>query len=252
MDLSFTAIVVAILAYLTCGALGALFVSLFAVRNIARLRSENNRLKARLRLALGAPEHLERPRFDGVRPEAWAYRAAPILALLVLVSVGLREARAETDARPAPQAQGEAAPAAAAAAPRDANAVQYCRNIADAAADARFTRQKEALAAMEKDIEARIAQLEAKRAEYQDWLQRRETFLKKADDALVAVISQMRPDAAAAQMAAMDEAMAAALLSKLSPRVASAIMNEIDPQRAARLTSTMVGLGRRSADGKSG
>lgn len=131
-------------------------------------------------------------------------------------------------------------------------AAQYCSNIADAAADARFARQKEALAAMEKEIEARIAQLEAKRAEYQQWLDRREAFLKKADEALVAVISQMRPDAAAAQMAAMNEDMAAALLSKLSPRVASAILNEFEPARAARLTSTLVGLSRRAQEGRPG
>ncbi|MFG1480404.1 hypothetical protein V5F53_17370 [Xanthobacter sp. V4C-4] len=139
-----------------------------------------------------------------------------------------------------------------AVATRDEQAAQYCRNIADAAADARFARQKEALATMEKEIEARIAQLEAKRAEYQDWLQRRENFLKKADESLVAVISQMRPDAAAAQMAAMSEDMAAALLSKLSPRVASSILNEFEPARAARLTSTMVGLTRRAQEGKPG
>jgi flagellar motility protein MotE (MotC chaperone) len=132
------------------------------------------------------------------------------------------------------------------------NAAQYCRNVADAIADARFARQKAMLAAMEKDLEARLKQLEAKRADYQDWLQRRETFLKKADENLVAVMSQMRPDAAAQQIAAMNEDMAAALLSKLSPRVASSILNEIEPARAARLTSTMVGLSRRLQEGRQG
>ncbi|MBP2149125.1 MotE family protein [Xanthobacter flavus] len=130
------------------------------------------------------------------------------------------------------------------------NAALYCRNIADAAADARFTRQQAALAAMEKEIEARLAQLEAKRAEYQEWLARRETFLKKADDSLIAVVSQMRPDAAAAQLAAMNEDMAAAVLARLSPRVASAILNESEPARAARLTSTMVGMARRAQEGR--
>ncbi len=118
------------------------------------------------------------------------------------------------------------------------------------AADARFVRQKEALAAMEKQIQERIAQLEAKRAEYQEWLQRREAFLKKADEALVQVMSQMRPDAAAAQLTAMSEDAAAAVLAKLSPRVASAILNEMEPARAARLTTTMVGISRRTLDGR--
>lgn len=178
-----------------------------------------------------------------------AGRAMPVLALAALFGAADLDAARAQSAPP----QAQAAPAAPqAAGVRDDQAALYCRNIADAAADARFARQKEALAAMEKEIEARIAALEAKRAEYQDWLQRREAFLKKADESLVAVISQMRPDAAAAQMAAMNEDMAAALLSKLNPRVASAILNEFEPARAARLTSTLVGLSRRAQEGKPG
>ncbi|MFG1187453.1 MotE family protein [Xanthobacter aminoxidans] len=147
-------------------------------------------------------------------------------------------------------ADGRAEPSPAPDAAAGENAALYCRNIADAAADARFTRQQAALAAMEKEIEARLAQLEAKRAEYQEWLARREAFLKKADESLIAVVSQMRPDAAAAQLAAMNEDMAAAVLARLSPRVASAILNESEPARAARLTSTMVGMARRAQDAR--
>lgn len=128
----------------------------------------------------------------------------------------------------------------------DANAAQYCAGIANAAADARYARQASALAAMEKEIEDRIAKLEAKRAEYEQWLQRRENFLKKADAALVAVFSQMRPDAAAAQLTAMSEDAAAAILTKLSPRTASAILNEMDPTRAAHLATTIAGMSRRN------
>lgn len=185
------------------------------------------------------------------RAARFACRAMPLLACAAFFgAVAPHAVRAQS--APAQGAPAQGAPPAANGAAPTAEALQYCRNISDAAADARFARQKAALAAMEKEIEARIAQLEAKRAEYQDWLQRREAFLKKADESLVAVISQMRPDAAAAQMAAMNEDMAAALLSKLNPRVASAILNEFEPARAARLTSTLVGLSRRAQEGKSG
>lgn len=135
----------------------------------------------------------------------------------------------------------------------EANAAQYCAGIANAANDARYTRQMAALAAMEKEIEQRIAALEQKRAEYQEWLQRRETFLKKADESLVAMVSQMRPDAAAAQLTVMNEYAAAAILSRLSPRTASAILNEMDPNRAAVLATTLAGMSRRNAnEGKPG
>lgn len=126
------------------------------------------------------------------------------------------------------------------------NAIQYCENIASAAADARFTRQAAALAEMDKQIQARIDQLEAKRAEYQQWLQKREDFLKKADETVISMFSQMRPDAAAAQLAVMSDDVATAILSKVNPRVSSAILNEMDPARAARLTGIMVGIAKRT------
>lgn len=124
----------------------------------------------------------------------------------------------------------------------DDNASQYCRNIASAAADARYARQADALAAMEKELDDRIAKLEAKRAEYEDWVKRRQDFLDKADTAVVAIYSQMRPDAAAQQIAVMDPEAAAAILAKLNPRTASAILNEMAAPIAAQLTNVMTGL----------
>lgn len=142
-------------------------------------------------------------------------------------------------------------------APKDAasaaKAPLYCTNIADAAADARFAWQKETLLALEKQIEERIALLETKRAEYEEWLRRREEFLRRADEGIVAIYSRMRPDAAALQLANMDDETAAAVLTKLNPRSASAILNEMEPARAAKLAHTMAGAANRPpSDGKSG
>ncbi len=128
----------------------------------------------------------------------------------------------------------------------DTVAAQYCNNIADAAGDARFARQAAALAALERDIEERLVRLEAKRAEYQDWLDRREKFLKSAEEGLIAIYTQMKPDAASAQLSIMDEMTSAAILSKLPPRTASAILNEMDPAKAAQLTNIMAGLADRT------
>ena len=122
-----------------------------------------------------------------------------------------------------------------------ANANAYCKNIANQAADARYARQAEALAAMTKALDDRIAALEAKRADYEKWVSRREDLLKRADDSVVAIYSQMRPDAAAQQIAIMDQEAAAAILAKLQPRTASAILNEMDPTTAAQLTNVMAG-----------
>ncbi len=133
------------------------------------------------------------------------------------------------------------APVAATAQPQD-NASEYCRNIANPAADARYARQADSLTSMEKALDERIAALEKKRAEYEEWVTRRQEFLSRADESVVAIYSQMRPDAAAQQIAVMDAEAAAAILSKLSPRTASAILNEMDANTAANLTNTMAGL----------
>jgi len=227
--------------YVVGGATGALTVALMAMKSMTALNQENIRLRGMLDCE-GRPQATA-PRAPLRMP--FGREGALLLLALALLAGAFSPASAQSAAKPQ-----EAA--AAADAGRDENAIQYCRSIVNAASDARFMRQQSALAAMEKEIEARIAQLEAKRAEYQEWLQRRETFLKKADDSLVSVISQMRPDAASAQISAMTEDMGAAVLAKLSPRVASAILNEMDPNRAARLTSTMVGISRRAQEGKAG
>ena len=117
----------------------------------------------------------------------------------------------------------------------------YCLNVADAAADARLAWQKKTLADLEQEIAKRVALLEAKTAEYQKWLTRRDEFSKKAQETVVTIYSRMKAEAAAAQLAAMDEEVAAAVLTKLDPRMASAILSEMEATHAARLTATIAG-----------
>ena len=124
----------------------------------------------------------------------------------------------------------------------------YCINIANAAADARVAWQKKLVADVEQELDKRIARLEAKTAEYQKWLARRDEFSRKAQEQLVGIFSRMRPDAAAPQLAASDEETAAAVLSKLDIRISSAILSEMEPSHAARLTTIMAGAGKAATD----
>ncbi|MCJ2044542.1 hypothetical protein MKK58_08370 [Methylobacterium sp. J-078] len=124
----------------------------------------------------------------------------------------------------------------------------YCASIADAAADARFAWQKEQLATLERQVEERIAKLEAKRAEYESWLARRNAFLAKADEGVVAIYTKMRADAAALQLANMPDESAAAILTKLNARTASAILSEMEAARAAQLARMMTELGKRARE----
>jgi flagellar motility protein MotE (MotC chaperone) len=129
------------------------------------------------------------------------------------------------------------------------DAAKFCSNIADAALDARVAWQQKELEAAEAKLRQRIAELEAKRAEYEQWLKLREDFLKKAEDSVVEIYSRMEPEAAALQIASMADDTAAAVLAKLRVRSASAILNEMEPARGARLADTLAGM-RRADDGK--
>ncbi|MBZ6078567.1 MotE family protein [Microvirga puerhi] len=131
----------------------------------------------------------------------------------------------------------------------DPKSNQYCSNIADAAADARFAWQKETLSNLEREIEGRIKILEQKRVEYEEWLRKRNEFLAKADETVVAIYSRMRPDAAALQLSNMQDEAAASILAKLNPRNASAVLNEMEPARAAQLTNVLTDAARRNQEG---
>lgn len=113
---------------------------------------------------------------------------------------------------------------------------QFCASISNAAADARFAWQKQALAETEKQVEKRVEELNAKIAEYQKWMARRDEFSRKAQSTITDIYAKMKPDAAALQLSALDEETAAAVLVKLSPKISSALMAEMEAKKAARLT----------------
>lgn len=111
----------------------------------------------------------------------------------------------------------------------------FCTNIAEPARDQRYLIQKKKLTDLQADIDERIKTLEARRAEYEDWLTRRNDFLKTAEAGLVDIYAKMDADAAAKQLQLIDPDVAAALVMKLTPGQASAILNEMTPESAARL-----------------
>lgn len=126
---------------------------------------------------------------------------------------------------------------------------QFCANNAAVIGDARIVWQTSKLIELESRVRKQLTELEARKAEYVEWLRKRSDALKLATDNIVAIYAHMRPDAAALQIAAMDEAVAAAILAKLSARVASAVFNEMEVGQAARLSHMMVGPNTAS-DGK--
>lgn len=123
---------------------------------------------------------------------------------------------------------------------------RFCSNIADSARDRRYVIQAEELKTLQQDIDARMKQLEDKRAEYESWMNRREKFIEQATENVVKIYAGMKADAAAERLAQLDASLAAAILLKLEPRRSGVILNEMDSKAAATLTSIMVHAARRS------
>lgn len=155
----------------------------------------------------------------------------------------VRPAKPSSVAAPPKPAPPQAAPAP------DNEIAQFCSNVADPAVDARLAWQLKELEKAESLLRERIAEVEAKRAEYEKWMALRDDFLKKAEASVVEIYSRMKPEAAATQIAGMTDETAAAVLAKLSPRSSSAIFNEMDTARAAHLADLLGGM-RRVDDGK--
>ncbi|WP_339031220.1 MotE family protein [Bradyrhizobium symbiodeficiens] len=159
---------------------------------------------------------------------------------------------ASAPARPAKPGSVTAPPKSAppqTAVAADNEVALFCSNVADPAVDARLAWQLKELEKAESLLRERIAEVEAKRAEYEQWMALRDDFLKKAEASVVEIYSRMKPEAAATQIAGMADETAAAVLAKLSPRNSSAIFNEMDTARAAHLADLLGGM-RRVDDGK--
>lgn len=188
-----------------------------------------------------------------MRATAWAAEdSGPAITGAVPETPAPAAAPAPTPARPAKPASVTVPPKPAppqAAVPADNEVALFCSNVADPAVDARLAWQLKELEKAESLLRERIAEVEAKRAEYERWMALRDDFLKKAEASVVEIYSRMKPDAAATQIAGMADETAAAVLAKLSPRSSSAIFNEMDTARAAHLADLLGGM-RRVDDGK--
>ena len=111
--------------------------------------------------------------------------------------------------------------------------------FADAARDRRYLLQKQELEKLQTDVDERIAKLEERKAEYQDWLQRRNDFMKQAEAGLVDIFKTMKADAAAPQLQEVPPILAAAIIMKLPARQSGLILSEMDPKKAGMIAAIM-------------
>ncbi|PTW60151.1 flagellar motility protein MotE (MotC chaperone) [Breoghania corrubedonensis] len=170
-------------------------------------------------------------------------RWAPVLLATLFAASAAGAAEQSPPAPGAGAAAHSDAPAAdTQAATQESDVAAYCRNTADATAEARIAWQTWKLLALQDSLRQQIDALERKRAQFQEWVEKRNKILAAVEDHVVSIYGKMRPDAAAEQLATLDEEIAVAVLSRLKPRDASAILNEMEPARAAQLAQSMASL----------
>jgi flagellar motility protein MotE (MotC chaperone) len=162
--------------------------------------------------------------------------AAVLLASPALAQDGLAPAKDK------PKAAANKTPEKAAVdKPLDGEASRFCANAAPSIAEARIAWETRQLSELDAQVKQRLADLEKAEASVKEWVAKRDTSLKAANDNLVAIYARMQPETAATQIAAMDDQMAAAILGKLKPGAAGAILNEMEAERASKLAVVLSG-----------
>jgi flagellar motility protein MotE (MotC chaperone) len=127
------------------------------------------------------------------------------------------------------------------AADKAVTASDYCKSLGPAAGEARLKWQADQLRKLERQVEEATSELEQRRKELQDWISRRDDFIKRANDQLIAIYRTIKPEVAAAQLSELDDETASAILLKLDARIASRIFDELAGPRAARLVTLISG-----------
>jgi flagellar motility protein MotE (MotC chaperone) len=155
--------------------------------------------------------------------------------------LALEDSHGAKDSKEAPEPE-EALPPASKD-PELTPAQSYCASIMDATSAAQIAQQTRGLTKVQKEIDDKIALLDAKAGVLKNWMKQRDDFAQRATDSLVQIYSRMKPDAAAAQLAYMDEMTSAAILSKLNPKISSPIMAEMEVAKAARMSAIIARSG---------
>ena len=116
---------------------------------------------------------------------------------------------------------------------------RFCSNIADPAQERRYAILQLEIDRMQEGIDTRMRALDARRAEVEAWLGKRDAFLARARDQLVAIYAGMRPDAAAERLSLLDDALAAGIIMKLTPKEAALVLNEMGKAKAAAISAVI-------------
>ena len=120
----------------------------------------------------------------------------------------------------------------------------YCDAIVDDAREQRYALKRDEIEVFAAELQKRIEMAEAKSANLEKWVRRREEFAKQANSKIVEIYANMRPEASASRLQQLDMNLAASILLAIPPRQASPILNEMDEKNAAAITAVMAASAR--------
>ena len=131
-----------------------------------------------------------------------------------------------------------------AASPVASEIERFCTGITEPARERRYALLQAQIEALERAMRVRADALDAKRAETEAWLAKRDAFIDRAEDTLVGIYARMRPDAAAERLELVTETLAAAIVMKLKPKSAGLLLNEMSPEKAASISAIISASGK--------
>lgn len=114
-------------------------------------------------------------------------------------------------------------------------AKDYCVAFAQEAENARESRQKLELEALNATLDKKLAEINDKTALLEKWVSQREAIMADATASVLKIYDSMDPLVASQELAKLDLVGASAIIRKLKPKKASDILKEMPPTSAARI-----------------
>ncbi|MEO6610164.1 MAG: hypothetical protein ABIN69_17015 [Aestuariivirga sp.] len=118
-------------------------------------------------------------------------------------------------------------------------AQDYCASFVKEAENARESRQKVELDALNETLDKKLAQINEKTAQLENWVSQREAIMAQATTSVLKIYDSMDPLVASQEIAKLDLVAASSILRKMKPKKASDILKEMPPTTAARIIAVI-------------
>ncbi len=123
--------------------------------------------------------------------------------------------------------------------PNPALAQDYCAAFVKEAENARESRQKVELDALNATLDKKLAEINEKTVLLEKWVSQREAIMAQATTAVLKIYDAMDPVIASQELAKLDVVASSSIIKKMKPKKASDILKEMPPSTAARIVAVI-------------